>query len=156
MPRWLIGGLFWLASATAWAGMADLIAASKPSVVAVGSYNALNNPRFAPRGTGFVVGDGSQVVTNAHVLPADADKGFGNQIRVRVVAGSAAPSERIATVLKVDAAHDLALLRIDGARLPALSLAASDPDAHDPCALVSGLATRALSQESIWRSHLRQ
>lgn len=126
MTRWLLS-LGWLLSALmsfpALAGLVEVVAASKPSVVSVGLYNALNSPRFTPRGTGFVVGDGLQVITNAHVLPEDNEKSFGNQLRIRVVAGPAAPSERIATVLQVDLVHDLALLRIEGTKLPTLTLA---------------------------------
>ncbi len=113
----------WLLVTPAGAGLVEVVAASKPSVVAVGVYNALGSPRFVPRGTGFVVGDGSHVITNAHVLPEDKDKTFGNQLRVRVVAGAAAPTERIATVLRIDPMRDLALLSIDGTRLPAIPLA---------------------------------
>lgn len=106
--------------------LVSLIAAAKPSVVSVGVFNPLGSPRFAPRGTGFVVGDGTLVVTNAHVIPEDLDRTYGAQLRVRVVSGPAAPSERVATVVRTDAAHDLAVLRIDGGRLPALALAPSE------------------------------
>jgi serine protease Do len=102
--------------------LVDLVKRTKPSVLAIGLYNATSSPRLTFRGTGFVVGDGNQVVTNAHVLPDPDDKTFGNQIRVRVVAGSSAPDERIATVEKVDRARDVAVLRIEGAPLPTLPL----------------------------------
>ncbi|HRP67347.1 MAG TPA: serine protease, partial [Thauera sp.] len=48
----------------------------KPSVVAVGTYQRTRSPAFQFRGTGFVVGDGQLVATNAHVLPEriDSDK----------------------------------------------------------------------------------
>lgn len=116
------GGLPWAPGAARAAGLVELVAASKPSVVAVGVYNPLGSPRFTPRGTGFVVGDGLQVITNAHVVPDDLGKTFGSQIRVRVVSGPAAPSERVATLVRTDASRDLALLQIDGTRLPALAL----------------------------------
>ena len=47
-----------------------LIARVKPSIVLVGSYGLLDNPRFGFSGTGFVVADGRHVITAAHVLPA--------------------------------------------------------------------------------------
>jgi serine protease Do len=110
------------------AGLVELVVAAKPSVLAVGVFNATTSPRFTFRGTGFVVGDGQLVVTNAHVLPESADGAagaqFGNQLRVLAI-GPGAPQERVATVVKVDVARDLALLRIDGAPLPALSLASA-------------------------------
>lgn len=103
--------------------LVELIKAAKPAVLAVGVYNATSAPRLTFRGTGFVVGDGRLVVTNAHVLPDAEDKTFGNQIRVRVVAGPTAPEERQATLLRADRSRDVALLRIEGAPLPALELA---------------------------------
>ena len=51
------------------AGLPEVVAAAKPAVVAVGTFNPLASPRFAFRGTGFVVGDGRTLVTNAHVVP---------------------------------------------------------------------------------------
>ena len=51
------------------ADLTALVAASRPSVLPVGTYNPLNSPRFSFRGSGFVVGDGNLVITNAHVLP---------------------------------------------------------------------------------------
>lgn len=122
---WCAGSVLALA-APARAGLVEVIAAAKPSVVGVGVFNATSNPRFALRGTGFVVGDGYQVVTNAHVLPPTDDLPYGSQLRVRVVSGPAAPSERVATVVAVDAPRDLALLRIDGTRLPVLNLGTPD------------------------------
>ena len=61
--------LLWLLPRPASAELADVVAAVRPSVVAVGLYSALTSPRFTFRGTGFVVGDGLTLVTNAHVLP---------------------------------------------------------------------------------------
>ena len=46
------------------------VARVKRSVVAVGTYIPAGSPGFRFLGTGFVVGDGNRVVTNAHVLAA--------------------------------------------------------------------------------------
>lgn len=104
------------------ADLVEVIAAAKPAVVAVGVFNATASPRFSPRGTGFVIGDGRQVVTSLHVLPAAAESQFADELRVRIVSGAAAPSERVATLVASDRARDLALLRIEGPGLPALRL----------------------------------
>jgi serine protease Do len=105
------------------ARLVDIVTATKPSVVAVGTYNPLANPRFTFRGTGFVVGNGRQVVTNRHVLPGGEEVVSNNRL---VVAVPRAPDElpdlRDATVAATDPEHDLALLQIDGAALPALAL----------------------------------
>ena len=108
------------------AGLVEVVSATKPAVVAVGTFNATASPRFTFRGTGFVVGDGSQVVTNAHVLPDAADNTFGTQLSVSLPLGGGIVESRIATLVRVDRTHDLALLRVEGNRLPALKLGAAE------------------------------
>ena len=102
------------------------IAAIKPAIVILGTYKSTNSPRFALRGTGFVVGDGNLAITNAHVLPQpgkdDADATLVIQVRV----GPDQFQMRPATVLGVDLPHDLALLRFAGSAVPALKLGNSD------------------------------
>jgi len=103
------------------AGLPELVAASKASVLPVGGFDALASPRFSFRGTAFVVGDGRHLVTNAHVVADERVK----QWAIRQPAGSDDPdvgSWRLAQVLRLDAAHDLALLRIEGEPLPPLRL----------------------------------
>lgn len=54
-------------------GLADAprtIERVKASVVAVGSFQRTRSPAFRFLGTGFAVGDGVTIATNAHVLPA--------------------------------------------------------------------------------------
>jgi len=71
-------GLVALLAAAAGPARADLVnvvAASRGSVLPVGTFNPLGSPRFAFRGSGFVVDDGSLLVTNAHVLPDPAAHG---------------------------------------------------------------------------------
>jgi serine protease Do len=104
----------------------DLVAGARPSVVAVGTFKATDNPRFSFRGSGFVVGDGSWVVTNFHVLPSAADSA-GNvanpALMIQAPRANRELEPRLATLVASDRNHDLALLRIDGAPLPALTLA---------------------------------
>ena len=111
------------------AGLPEVVAQTKPSVMAVGTYNALANPRFNFRGSGFVVGDGRSLVTNAHVVPDEIEliKQLALQLPGNRRAGSEAALEtRKLTLLRLDRAHDLALLQVDGAPLPALALADDD------------------------------
>jgi S1-C subfamily serine protease len=97
----------------------------KPSVVMLGTYESLANPRFALRGTGFVVANGEQthsnlVVTNAHVLATPMP---GEKLRTLVVqiSGIESPWQmRKAELLHEDSVHDLALLRFEGAPAAAL------------------------------------
>ena len=104
------------------AGLEDLIAASKPAVVAVGTYSPTDSPRFGFRGTGFVVGDGNLVITNAHVLPAELPVGLGS-LSIKPPGEADELQARRARVVGLDRDHDLALLRFDGAALPTLAVA---------------------------------
>ncbi|MEY3140978.1 MAG: hypothetical protein RL298_1719 [Pseudomonadota bacterium] len=112
------------------ADIAQTIAQVKPSVLIVGSFKATGNPRFALRGTGFVVPDGkldvsNLFVTNAHVLVQVADAEADTALVVQVKGGKGEWQMRAATVLDVDQVHDLALLRFEGAALPSLNVADS-------------------------------
>lgn len=113
------------------AGLPETVGRLRGSVVPVGIYNVTANPRFGFRGTGFAVGDGSIIATNAHVLPATAEVEQLAQLGVLVgaaqAAGSGTPVVRSAKLLEIERAHDLALLKIEGEPLPPLSLAAQRP-----------------------------
>ena len=98
----------------------------KPSVVGIGTYQATRSPRFVFSGTGFIVGDGNLVATNAHVLtPLQADK---MESLVAVIPAESSPDRqrRELRPLMIDKEHDLALLRLSGPALPALQLARGD------------------------------
>lgn len=109
------------------AGLPETIEALKPSVLPVGSYNALKNPRFTFHGTGFVVGSGQWVITNAHVLPSGASVDLDARLMVLLPRPTGTPELRAASVVETDPVHDLALLKIEGSPLPALKLAAAAP-----------------------------
>jgi S1-C subfamily serine protease len=104
----------------------------KSSVVIVGTYSATASPRFTLRGTGFVVGDGNWVVTNAHVLADSAQVDTEARLVVQVrteahgLTGQGDLQMRQATVLELDRMHDLVLLQIDGAPVAPLDLRNSD------------------------------
>ncbi|NUZ04539.1 S1 family peptidase [Piscinibacter koreensis] len=112
------------AAGAAHAGLVETIVAAKPSVLAVGTHDALDNPRFTFRGSGFVVGDGNLLVTNAHVLPDDGADSGNRRKTLAVVAPRVGSGEvRTASVVRIDRTHDLALLRFEGSPLAALRLA---------------------------------
>jgi serine protease Do len=109
------------------AGLPDLIERIRPSVHAVGFYRETQNPRFSFRGTGFAVGDGSLLVTNAHVIAVTVDSAAQSQLMVNVREPGGERLRR-AQVVAQDNAHDLVLLRVEGAPLSALPLRQdSDP-----------------------------
>lgn len=100
---------------------ADIVAKVKPSIVGVGSFLPTRAPQSQLFGTGFVVGDGYHVITNAHVAQKELDVAAKEKLAVFV--GSGKQGEvREARVLVLDEAHDLALLRISGTRQPALTI----------------------------------
>jgi serine protease Do len=99
-----------------------LIARLRPSVQAVGFYKETQNPRFSFRGTAFAVGDGSVMVTNAHVVNPSADTDQDSALTVNVRDASGRDSLRRVQLLGLDAAHDLALLKLEGPALPPLDL----------------------------------
>lgn len=102
------------------ADLPDAITRVKPSVVIVGTFRMTDSPRFRLRGTGFVVGNGQQVITNAHVLPDATEDTSDLNLVVQVRGVDGALQMRAATLQDRDALHDLALLRIDGAPVSAL------------------------------------
>ena len=115
-----------LCPAAARADLPDVVAAARASVVAVGLYSALSSPRFGFRGTGFVVGDGQTLVTNAHVLPENpADPALVMQIGINRPGSGQEPEIRVLRLVSLDRAHDLAVLRFSGSALPTMTLAAA-------------------------------
>jgi serine protease Do len=106
----------------AFAGLADTVARVKPSVVIVGTFRATDSPRFQLRGTGFLVGDGQRLVTNAHVLPEGPAVTGEPVLVVQVRTGSGEWQMRSVSLLGRDDARDLALLRMAGEPGPALKL----------------------------------
>ncbi|HLL19641.1 MAG TPA: serine protease [Rubrivivax sp.] len=94
----------------------------RESVLPVGTFNPLHSPRFSFRGSGFVVGDGNLLLTNAHVLPDPNNLPTG-QLAVLVLRPDGSREPRNATLVRVDRSRDLALLKVDGAALPALTMA---------------------------------
>jgi S1-C subfamily serine protease len=117
----------------------DTIERVKRSTVAVGTYLATRSPPFLFRGTGFAVGDGTLVATNAHVLPdSTQDATTKEALAIVLPSDQADASGRTATVASVDHERDLALLRIAGRPLPALALGDSDKVREGDSLLVTG------------------
>jgi S1-C subfamily serine protease len=125
--RWVVGLLLsLLAGPLAALELPDLIDRIRPSVVAVGTVQQIRRPPALFRGTGFVVGNGNQIITNAHVLPEELNS--EQREYLAVFSGRGQQFEgRSAKVVAVDREHDLALLSIEGKPLPALSLDSPRP-----------------------------
>lgn len=120
--RLLACSILWVFSGVAVADLPDLIDQIKPSVVVVGTYVKTRSPAFVMRGTGFVVGNGTLIATNVHVVPEVLDSANGETLMVLALTGRAGAQQRSAKIAASDKAHDLALLKIDGPPMPAMVL----------------------------------
>ena len=108
------------------AGLPETIESVRPSIVSVGIARLAkrvgdNKPTVEYRGTGFVVGNGRQIITNAHVLPQNLKEDSAAQLVVFVGRGERAKAVP-AKLERSDEAHDLALLSIVSKPLAALKL----------------------------------
>ncbi len=101
------------------------IAQLKPSVVAIATLHRTRVPAMKFIGTGFVVGDGQTVITNAHVVQAVGVSDAGETLGI--VSGNGTLTDfREARLINQDAERDLAQLKYDGPALPALKIGNSD------------------------------
>ena len=122
--------LFCLQAPALWAAsLPDVIDKIRPSIVGVGTAYPPRQPNrrgdaVSYRGTGFVVGNGRQVITNAHVIPEKLDTDHNESLTIFYGRGAQAQGH-MARVVRTDKEHDLALLEIE-ATLPAMQLGDSD------------------------------
>jgi serine protease Do len=100
----------------------ELIAAVKPSVVAIGTHDDTSRPPDVILGTGFAVGDGGHILTALHVVRGAP----AGSLSIYVGQGDDAeifPVKQVAA----DPDNDMALLKIEGKTLPALRLFLGKP-----------------------------
>lgn len=99
----------------------DLIDRTRPSVVGVGTVQPTRRPPNKLLGTGFAVGDGSLVVTNFHVVDEMLDN---ERYETWAVFAGRGKKARVlnAEVIARDREHDLAVMKLDGERLPPLRI----------------------------------
>ncbi|MBS4051984.1 MAG: trypsin-like peptidase domain-containing protein [Methylomonas sp.] len=99
----------------------DMLQRIKPAIVAVGTVMPTRNPRAVFLGTGFAIADGRQIITNAHVVGKELDAAHLEQFAVFF-----RQDERehmlIADLTATDQEHDLAILRLQDGKLPALEI----------------------------------
>jgi S1-C subfamily serine protease len=110
-----------LFSSTAYSGLVETVRLVKPSVVGIGVYTPTGRPKNNLYGSGFVIGDGSYVVTNNHVIDKELDDSLLQKLAVFTGKGAAA-KVRVATLIATDEEHDIAILKVDGQPLPAMQL----------------------------------
>ena len=106
------------------AGLIEAIPGIKASVVAIGTYQRTRSPAFQFSGTGFAVGNGMLIATNAHVIPAVIAEDRLERLVVVMPGDDGERAVREVVVVATDRDHDLAVLRLEsGDALPALVLA---------------------------------
>ncbi|MCP5158751.1 MAG: trypsin-like peptidase domain-containing protein [Gammaproteobacteria bacterium] len=108
------------------ASLADTVEKVKASIVAVGTIQPTRRPPAKFQATGFVVGRGRHIITNAHVFSDFLDSQKKETLAVFLGQGKKVES-RSARKIATDPEHDLALLEIEGQPLPALWLGESQP-----------------------------
>jgi len=106
------------------ASLPDTIDQIRRSIVAIGTLMPARQPRWRFMATGFVVADGQHVITNAHAVAKVLDINR-NEIWA-VLAPLDKNKGRRAKIIKVDKVHDVALLKIGGARLPSMQFGDSN------------------------------
>jgi S1-C subfamily serine protease len=106
----------------AFADLADTVEKIKPSVVGIGVHTPSGRQKNNLNGSGFVIGNGQYVVTNHHVLPKELDSNLLQKMAIFTGSGKSA-KVRMADVVASSQLHDIAVLKIHGAPLPAMKLA---------------------------------
>lgn len=113
------------------------IAQLKPSIVAIATLHKTRVPSMKFIGTGFVVGDGQTIITNAHVVQAVGVTDNGEVLGL--VAGNGTVTDfREAKLINQDAERDLAQLRYEGPALPPLKIGNSDSAREGQSLLFTG------------------
>lgn len=111
---------FWTVGQSNANSLPNTIEKIKPSIVAIGTYQPTRRPPTSIYGTGFVVGDGSYVVTNYHVVDRDLDTERLEKLVVIEGRGRETISTEV-NILAVSRQHDLAILKLNR-KLPPLQL----------------------------------
>jgi len=105
-----------------WAGeITHTIKNVKPAIVGIVTFNKTRSPPVNFIGTGFAVGDGLNVVTNAHVILEMMDSEKKESLGIITGRGEA-KELREAILVALDKEHDLAQLKINGIPLPVMEL----------------------------------
>jgi len=123
MFRFLIIVMAYSLSFLSKANLVSTLEKIKPSVVGVGIYTPLGRPQNSIKGTGFIIGNGLYVITNHHVISDELDTKLKQQLAVFIGSGKNA-TVRHASLIDYSKKYDLAILQIEGSKLPSMVLAA--------------------------------
>ena len=118
----VLGVYLILYTGLALADLADTVEKIKPAVVGIGVQTPSGRQKNSLNGSGFVIGNGQYVVTNYHVLPKELDNNLLQKMAIFTGSGKNA-KVRTADIVASSQLHDIAVLKIQGAPLPAMKLA---------------------------------
>jgi S1-C subfamily serine protease len=116
----------------------EAIRTIKPSVVAIGTFQRTRTPPFVFRGTGFVIGEGLHIATNAHVMPANVDASNREVLSILLPLPNGQVNIREVRELARDQQHDLAIVGVAGEPLRALKLGEDSSVQEGNTLLVTG------------------
>ena len=120
------------------------VAKIRPAVVGIGTHLTTRSPASQLMGTGFVVGDGTFIATNSHVVPEKLNEERLEKVVVFVGRGTK-PKVFPATLVERDRHHDLALLKVKQKILPAgLTLGESDEVSEGTSIMFTGFPIGAI------------
>lgn len=103
------------------ASLPDTIDVIRSSIVAIGTVIPTRRPPGIFIATGFVVGSGQHVITNAHAIPDELNTQMKEFLAVMVGGKNKAKTLRVELVSR-DTEHDVALLKIVAGKLPPMAL----------------------------------
>ncbi len=122
----LLMPLFFMSPVLQANSLSQVINQIKPSIVGVGTLQATRRPPSSLQGTGFVVADGYHVITNYHVISKHLQTEKKESLVIFYRHAKSDRKDQIkyrkVRVLASDKEHDLALLRIEGRKFPALKV----------------------------------
>lgn len=107
-------------SAVAHSPLPQTITKIKPSIVGIGLHDPLAAPKTTLSATGFVIGSGELVATNAHAIP-ELDSNRNQSIAVLIPGGKTSKVYPAKLIAK-DEIHDLAIVKVQGKKLQPLKL----------------------------------
>ncbi len=116
---------FSLFTNSAVAELADTVEKIKPAIVGIGVHTPSGRQKNRLNGSGFVIGNGQYIVTNHHVLPKELDDNLLQKMAIFTGSGKNA-KVRTADIVASSQLHDIAILKIHGAPLPAMKLASEN------------------------------
>lgn len=109
--------------------LVDVVKKVKPSIVGIGVYAPLATVDNQLTGTGFVIGNGSYIVTNEHVINTELDAKIKSQ-RVVFVPNNGRTLTVPVKEVYVHEQYDIAIVEI-GRKLPSVTLLSRDERVDD-------------------------